>query len=115
MTIKIIGHNDPCPCGSGKEYQQCCLPREKNKTIGLSPISKLIQTAMEHHQAGRLPEAEAIYQQVLQVVPDHPDALHLLGVLANQTGKNVIAVELIRRAILVNPSSPMYNNLGNAL
>ena len=20
-----IGRNDPCPCGSGKKYKQCCL------------------------------------------------------------------------------------------
>ncbi len=23
-----IGRNDPCPCGSGKKYKKCCLPRE---------------------------------------------------------------------------------------
>ncbi|MBN1854905.1 MAG: SEC-C domain-containing protein [Pirellulales bacterium] len=22
---KRIGRNDPCPCGSGKKYKQCCL------------------------------------------------------------------------------------------
>ena len=24
-----IGRNDPCPCGSGKKYKQCSLPRER--------------------------------------------------------------------------------------
>lgn len=23
-----VGRNDPCPCGSGKKYKQCCLKRE---------------------------------------------------------------------------------------
>jgi len=23
------GRNDPCPCGSGKKYKKCCLPKEK--------------------------------------------------------------------------------------
>jgi len=23
-----VGRNDPCPCGSGKKYKQCCLPKE---------------------------------------------------------------------------------------
>ncbi|HPB51493.1 MAG TPA: preprotein translocase subunit SecA [Myxococcota bacterium] len=27
------GRNDPCPCGSGKKYKKCCLPKE----MGLSP------------------------------------------------------------------------------
>ena len=22
--IKKIGRNEPCPCGSGKKYKQCC-------------------------------------------------------------------------------------------
>jgi hypothetical protein len=27
MNVKI-GRNDPCPCGSGKKYKRCCLPRQ---------------------------------------------------------------------------------------
>ncbi len=23
-TGKKVGRNDPCPCGSGKKYKQCC-------------------------------------------------------------------------------------------
>lgn len=23
------GRNDPCPCGSGKKYKQCCLGKKK--------------------------------------------------------------------------------------
>jgi uncharacterized protein YecA (UPF0149 family) len=24
---KRVGRNDPCPCGSGKKFKQCCLAR----------------------------------------------------------------------------------------
>ena len=27
---KKIGRNDPCPCGSGKKYKNCCLRKERN-------------------------------------------------------------------------------------
>lgn len=27
-----IGRNDPCPCGSGKKYKKCCLPKESAST-----------------------------------------------------------------------------------
>ncbi|HQS83808.1 MAG: hypothetical protein B7Y25_02710 [Alphaproteobacteria bacterium 16-39-46] len=27
-SIKKIGRNDPCICGSGKKYKKCCLPQE---------------------------------------------------------------------------------------
>ena len=26
---KKIGRNDPCPCGSGKKYKNCCLKKER--------------------------------------------------------------------------------------
>jgi Tfp pilus assembly protein PilF len=117
--MKKIGRNDPCPCGSGKKYKQCCASLEEVQVARThavdTSIPKAIQAALEHHQAGRLPQAEAIYRQILQAAPNHPEALHLLGVIAHQTGKNEIAVELISKAIRINPSSSMYCNLGAAL
>ena len=28
---KTPGRNDPCPCGSGKKYKQCCLDKDEAK------------------------------------------------------------------------------------
>lgn len=81
------------------------------------PISpdQTMQQAVEHHQAGRLAQAEALYRQVLLDYPRHPDALHLLGAIACQTGNNEAAVELIGQAIKGNPANPFFhNNLGSA-
>ncbi|MGP8265711.1 MAG: tetratricopeptide repeat protein [Beijerinckiaceae bacterium] len=71
---------------------------------------------VKHHQAGRLSEAEACYRRVLAAQPDHPDALHLLGVIAHQVGRHDLAVELIDQAIKRNQQHPIYFcNLGVAL
>ena len=79
-------------------------------------IPQAIKIAIEHHQSGRLPQAEVIYRQILQVEPDHSDALHLLGMIAHQMGKTELAVELINKAIAAKPSIPIYyNNLGRVL
>ena len=79
-------------------------------------VAQAIQVGLEHHQAGRLAEAERIYQRVLEVDPNNPDALHLLGVIAHQVGKNEISLQLIEKAIRYNPSNPYFlNNRGNAL
>ncbi len=59
--------------------------------------------ALQHHQAGRLADAEALYRQILSEQPNDLDALHLLGVIAYQTGRNDVAVDLIRRAIDLDP------------
>ncbi|MEJ2688619.1 MAG: tetratricopeptide repeat protein [Deltaproteobacteria bacterium] len=74
------------------------------------------QLARVHHQAGRLPQAEALYRQILQAEPNHPEALHSLGMLAHQAGKSGIAVELIKRALLLNPEYiEAHYNLGTLL
>lgn len=79
-------------------------------------IAQAIQLAVTHHQAGRLAEAEALYRQVLTVQPDHPDALHLLGVLAGQSGQLGVAVDLVRKAVERVPGVAVYRvNLGKFL
>jgi protein O-GlcNAc transferase len=79
-------------------------------------IQQVFAAAMAHHQAGRLNEAERLYLQILQADPHHADALHFLGVVAHQTGRNDSAVDLIGRAIAQNGRVPAFhNNLGNAL
>jgi tetratricopeptide (TPR) repeat protein len=71
--------------------------------------------ALQHHQAGRLLDAEALYRQVLQVQPDHPDALHNLGMIACQVDRYDVAVDCISRAIRGDPSRADFcNNLGDA-
>jgi predicted O-linked N-acetylglucosamine transferase (SPINDLY family) len=76
-------------------------------------IEQAMQIAIGHHQNGRLAEAETIYRQVLARFSDHAEALHLLGVLASQRGQMDRAIELIGRAIAVDPAVALYHcNLG---
>lgn len=52
----------------------------------------------------------------MECAPEHPQTLHLLGVLLQQTGRPQEAVELIERAIALQPAAAAFhNNLGNAL
>jgi predicted O-linked N-acetylglucosamine transferase (SPINDLY family) len=75
-----------------------------------------MQLAAQQHQAGRLAEADSLYQKVLERNPNHPDALHMRGVLAAQSGNLKTAIDLIQRAITANPASAAYfNDLGIAL
>jgi predicted TPR repeat methyltransferase len=63
-----------------------------------------------------LTSAAAVFQQVLEVVPDHPDALNLLGLVTYHLGDHKQALELIRRAAALAPEhAGIQNNLGNLL
>ena len=44
-----------------------------------------LQGALEHHQAGRLREAETLYTKLLDAAPGHPGVSRLLGVVKTRT------------------------------
>ena len=79
-------------------------------------LAQLLEAALAHHEAGEFEPAEELYQRILEQAPEHPDALHLRGVLAYQSGRNDAAIKLIERAIAASPQNAAYHsNLGNAL
>jgi Flp pilus assembly protein TadD len=93
-----------------------CRSPSRRKQRKLLDIAKVFQQALTHHQAGRLPQAEAGYRQILAADPTHAGSLHLLGVIAAQIGRNDAALDLIGRAIKLRPQVADYHNdLGMAL
>lgn len=79
-------------------------------------IPEAFHAAILHHKNGRMKEAEVIYRQILAAQPHHADALHMLGLIASQVGRNDVAVDLIRKAISFAPNRTEFHyNLGNAL
>jgi predicted O-linked N-acetylglucosamine transferase (SPINDLY family) len=78
-------------------------------------VQQAFDFAIQHHQAGRLNEAENLYRQILAVQPDHAGALHYLGVIAHQIGRDDVAIEFIQQAIRLDPASAdTHCNLGEA-
>jgi protein O-GlcNAc transferase len=79
-------------------------------------MKERLAKAVQVHQAGKFAEAERLYLEILRDDAGHADTLHYFGVLAHQTARNELAVELIGKAIARNGHVPAYyNNLGNAL
>jgi predicted TPR repeat methyltransferase len=60
--------------------------------------------------------AGEIYRRILEVAPDHADALHFSGVLAHQRERSEQAVALIERSLELEPErADWYSNLGIVL
>ena len=95
---------------------------EKLKRSGKTPyggataaIAAQFQSAVNLHRAGRFPEAEAAYRTILSHEPDHPHALNVLGILACETGRPQMGLDLIRQAIGINGQLAEYHtNLSEA-
>jgi 2-polyprenyl-3-methyl-5-hydroxy-6-metoxy-1,4-benzoquinol methylase len=76
---------------------------------GLVGITELLRQGVQHHQAGRLGEAEECYRKILAADENHFDGLHLLGVLAQQVGRSDLAEPLIGKAIALHDRTPSYD------
>jgi len=78
--------------------------------------SPALEAAMEHHRNGDLAGAKAAYEAVLEAEPDNPDAHHLIGMIAYQTGNVETAIEHLQQAIAAQPDNPHFQlNFGEAL
>jgi predicted O-linked N-acetylglucosamine transferase (SPINDLY family) len=79
-------------------------------------FQQALDTAAALHRAGQLAQAEQAYRRILAYDPDHAECVHLLGVIAHQSGRSEAAAKLIGRAILLNErSADFHSNLGTAL
>ncbi|MBK6744363.1 MAG: tetratricopeptide repeat protein [Hydrogenophilales bacterium] len=112
-----MSRNAPCPCGSGLKYKHCHgrgaeAPGEPGR-----PSADLdFSGALRLHQSGLISQAVRQYQAILAQTPDHPGALHYLGVALYQQGRCAEAEPLIREALRLNPAEAMAaNNLGLVL
>jgi len=89
----------------------------KTGTVVVPPgDANLLVVGRQHHQAGRLAEAEACYRRVLAAQPDNADAYSNLGAALRGQGKLDEAVAAYRQAIRIKPDlTEAHSNLGNAL
>ena len=65
-------------------------------------LSQRLALAMQKHAAGDIDGAAAHYRTILADQPDHIDALHLLGVVAQQKGNPALGLKLIEAALAYN-------------
>jgi predicted O-linked N-acetylglucosamine transferase (SPINDLY family) len=72
----------------------------------LDDVDDAFEVAIEHHQAGRMAEAEALYRRILELDPEHPGALYLLGGIVYQQGDYEQAFELVEKALQEEPNDP---------
>jgi predicted TPR repeat methyltransferase len=76
-------------------------------------LDEAVSIAIHFQQNEQWSAADDIYRRILEVAPDHADALHYSGVLAHQQAKSEQAVALIERSLELEPDrADWYSNLG---
>ena len=80
------------------------------KSTDRAVVERLMATALRLHTAGQLAAAEPLYHQVLEIVPDHAEAMHLLGVSLLQGGRVDVAAVWLERAVAIDSDQANYHN-----
>ena len=73
-------------------------------------------SALDLHEAGELPEAKALYEELLSILPTNDLLLNSYGTLLHQQGSSEIALKYLLKSIQMKPDMAMYyNRLGAVL
>ena len=93
--------------------------KKRKVQIGSSstePSQDQINHLLEHYQAGRLEEAEALATSLTQQFPKHPFGWKALGVVLEQTGRLAESLAPMQSAVTLSPQdAESHYNLGNTL
>ena len=104
----------PCPCGSGKKYKKCCLPRDQMRSPENSDqpgffetdLDQLSNSVVDLIQSGRLDEAEQGCRRLIEEFPDQVDGLMRLASVYKARGDKPKAVEYFKKAAEFMQSKP---------
>jgi len=77
-------------------------------------VDEAFVTAQALHRRGKVADAREVYGRILEVAPEHVDALHYAGVAEFQLGRSDESIRLIEAALRIDPAyADAHNNLGN--
>jgi protein O-GlcNAc transferase len=112
MAAMKLGRNDPCGCGSGKKYKNCCLGKVEFKS--LVPTSDNINLLGTLFNAGRYVELESMAHSLLKLIPDSGIVWKLYGLSLQLQGKDALAA-LQKAADLLPNDAEAHSNLAVVL
>ncbi|MDZ5649246.1 tetratricopeptide repeat protein [Nitrospirillum sp. BR 11828] len=77
----------------------------------MATVEDTLKLALDHHDAGRLAEAEALYGRVVAMAPNHVQALYLWGAAAHLRGDHAAALPRLERARYLAPEAAVITVL----
>jgi predicted O-linked N-acetylglucosamine transferase (SPINDLY family) len=126
--VKKPGRNEPCPCGSGKKYKQCCQRQEEAQSASTRAVGTSALTAKPdyaeacnnlgavHYAQGKFDVAAESFRQATLLKADYAQAHYNLGLAYKAQGQLDAAAESYHRAVSLKPDYvEAHNNLGNVL
>ncbi len=109
------GRNDPCSCGSGKKYKNCCLGKAVlNPSHSPAPAADEIRQLDALFNTGRYADLENRAHALLKSHPDSGVAWKQLSASLHMQGKDPLTA-LQKAAELLPNDAAVFNNLATVL
>ena len=110
-----LGRNDPCSCGSGKKYKNCCIRKPESRLQhSPAPTPGEIHLLDEMFIAGRFAELENFARSLLKPYPDSGIIWKLFGLSLQVQGKDALPA-LRKAAELLPDDAEAHGNLAAVL
>jgi protein O-GlcNAc transferase len=109
------GRNDPCSCGSGKKYKNCCLGKTEFRPPPLLvPAPAELNQLVVLSNAGHHAELENRARSLIEKYPDSGFVWKMLGESLYMQGKD--ALPYLQKTVKLLPDdADAFNNLGIVL
>ncbi|HEU0118624.1 MAG TPA: tetratricopeptide repeat protein, partial [Alphaproteobacteria bacterium] len=70
----------------------------------MTSTQSMFDAAVAKHQAGDIGAAAQLYRAIIDIEPDNAEALHMLGIIAQQRQNPELALRLMDAALAKNPN-----------
>jgi tetratricopeptide (TPR) repeat protein len=124
------GRNDSCPCGSGKKYKKCCLPKEEVQRSSTPPamreghfitamrpdLDNAVDKILKRLEMGHGRHVESDVRKLIEAHPDYHMTQYLMGVYQSIVMKDpAAAIPFFEAAVKIFPLfAEAHYNLGTA-
>jgi len=105
LKIMVLGNIDPDKAGT---YFLKLLELDAN-------IQSLLLKSQEHYKRSELEDALSYLNKVLEIEPDHLEALNGKAVIFDELGKVEESLQILSKAILLDPTNPILKRNQQAI
>lgn len=107
--MTIAGRNDPCPCGSGKKYKKCCLPRGLKIEPDVDETEEIRTRAFKRMSEQKWEEALVLFKSIESRVRDPFAILWAVAACYDGLEDYLRAAEHFEKALAICPRSRRFD------
>lgn len=109
--MKSVARNEPCPCGSGSKYKNCCMAKDLASQTDVDEVSQVKATAFKKMSDGLWRDAIEDFKSILDRA--HQPSVLLEAIAACYDGQEdyLMAAEFYEKALASGPPQRRSDNL----